>query len=149
MTGAVIVCTVSYYNTTVSPNRSSRCTAMPTHGSRKPANAPPSLLAWLRGARSQSQAGTGKIIFRLLFAETDVKRRYGLKEYTLTPLLSSVLGVDFKSTSQSRPRCLRRSDKNPCHHYSPRYFLIQGGRATKRIGSAVHLERQMHQEVQK
>lgn len=76
-----------------------RCTATPMHASRKPPNTTRKLLAWLSATKDRSQAGTGRILFRLLFPETDIKRRYGLKEHTLTPLLSSILGVDFKSTS--------------------------------------------------
>ncbi|TIC42210.1 DNA ligase/mRNA capping enzyme [Wallemia mellicola] len=75
------------------------CTITAAHSPHKPPNPNSGLLRWLTNIREKCVFGTGKIIFRLIFPEMDMKRRYGVKEHTLVPLLSSILGVDIPLTS--------------------------------------------------
>ena len=43
------------------------------------------------------EVGTGGRILKLMFPEFDIKRRYGMKETTLKPILKSLLNIDFSS----------------------------------------------------
>lgn len=73
------------------PRKSSRRNAVPTDASDKPAEY---FQNWVNSLKWPLRPKTGKIIFRLIFPELDVRRKYNLQETRLAKYLVHIFNVN-------------------------------------------------------